>query len=84
MSKYCEYCGNDHQGECVDISAMKENIDGLHVAIEEIAQDRENIWDMVEEQAAIISSLIAFMESEGIGVEIQSIDDYTPAEGELH
>lgn len=80
----CDYCGFEHEPQqACDTEGLKENIDGLCVAVQHIAEDRDNAWTMVEEQAAIISALITVIEQDGSEVVIQGLDEFTH-DGKLH
>lgn len=82
MTELCDYCGNDHQGECDDVPALKENIDGLCVAIEQWQLDHEENCEIIEDQAAVISTLCSILEEYDVEIIIKNIDD--PETAEIH
>jgi len=74
---------SDDQDHRCDPQDLRDNIDGLHVAIDQIAEDRESAWEAVEMQSGIISALIAVIEADGSEVVIQGLDEFTH-DGKLH
>jgi len=74
---------SDDQDHLCDPQDLRDNIDGLHVAIDQVAEDREHAWETVEVQSGIISALIAVIEADGSEVVIQGLDEFA-YEGKLH